>query len=158
LLKLANGPVRDQPEVTDDARYLVRSLYETKPDGEMARAWRITERLIGIIRDRATTEGMRFVVVGAPDWLALDEEAWQERMGESRASTKRYAPEFPNKNLGEMMGRAGIPYLDLMPILAASSGNGPLYFPIDTHWTPAGHAVVAQAIEQKLVELGLAGR
>jgi lysophospholipase L1-like esterase len=158
LLKLANRPVRDQPEVSDDARYLVRSLYETKPDGEMARAWRITERLIGIIRDRASAEGIRLVVVGAPDWLALDEAAWQERMGESRASTKRYAPDFPNKMLGEIMGRAGVPYLDLMPILAEAAGDEPLYFPIDTHWTPAGHAVVAKAIETKLRELGLDGR
>jgi lysophospholipase L1-like esterase len=158
LMKLANGPLRDQPEVSDDARYLVRSLYETKPDGEMARAWRITERLIGMIRDRTNTEGIKLVVVGAPDWLALDEAAWQERMGESRASTKRYAPDFPNKLIGEMMGRAGVPYLDLMPILAESAGDGPLYFPIDTHWTPAGHAVVATAIEAKLHELGLDGR
>jgi lysophospholipase L1-like esterase len=158
LMKLSQVPVRDQPEFEVGGRYLVRSLYETKPDPEMSRAWRITERLLGMMRDRASSEGAPFVVVGAPDWLALDEVAWQERMGESRAASGRYAPDVPNRMLGEIAGRVGAPYVDLWPILAHPSTSQPLYFPIDTHWTPAGHAVVAQAIDAKLREHGLDGR
>jgi hypothetical protein len=158
LMKLSHGPVRDQPEFEVDGRYLVRSLYETKPDPEMSRAWRITERLLGMMRDRASSEGVPLVVAGAPDWLALDETAWQERLGESRAASGRFAPDVPNRMLGEIAGRLGVPYLDLSPTLASASTTEPLYFPIDTHWTPAGHAVVAQAIEAKLREHGLDGR
>jgi lysophospholipase L1-like esterase len=158
LMKLSHGPVRDQPEFELDGRYLVRSLYETKPDPEMSRAWRITERLLGMMRDRASSEGVPFVIVGASDWLALDETAWQERLGESRAASGRYAPDVPNRMLGEIAGRLGVPYLDLLPTLASTSSREPLYFPIDTHWTPAGHAVVAEAIEAKLREHALDGR
>ena len=157
LLKLANGPVRDQPETEVDARYLVRSLYEVDPDDETLRGWRITERLLGLIRDRAAGEGMPLVVVGAPDALALDEAAWEERMGGSRATSGEYAPDAPNHRLTEVATRVGVPYLDLYDVVLRESRNETLYFPIDSHWTPAGHALVAREIEAKLRELGLAG-
>lgn len=158
LLKLNNGPVRDQPEFENDARYLVRSLYENDPDPEMVRSWRITERLLGLMRDRVRSENVQLVVVGAPDWLALDPAAWQERMGGSRAMSGRYAPDKPSRMLSEIAGKMGVPYVDLLPILANAPTAEPLYFPIDSHWTPAGHAVVAEAIGAKLREINLDGR
>ena len=158
LLKLSSGPVRDQPEVEWDARYLVRSLYEKDPDAEMERAWRITERLLGLMRDRVKSENVQLLVVGAPDWLALDEAAWQERMGGTRTASGLYARDQPSRMLSDIAAKSGVPYIDLTPVLAGASDAEPLYFPIDTHWTPAGHAVVAQAIEAKLREMGLDGR
>ncbi|HKV10774.1 MAG TPA: SGNH/GDSL hydrolase family protein [Thermoanaerobaculia bacterium] len=45
----------------------------------------------------------------------------------------------------------GAGYLDLTPPLAARAGHGGLlYFPIDTHWTNAGHAVAAAEIARDL--------
>lgn len=157
LVKIADGPVRDQPEVEDDARYLVRSLYETRPEGETLRGWRITERIIGRIRDRAQEAGLPLLVVGAPDWLALDDAAWRERLGDARAGSGRFAPDAPNALLGEITERLSLPYLNLFPILLAEQANGPLYFPIDSHWTPAGHAVVARELARTLRELGFDG-
>lgn len=49
----------------------------------------------------------------------------------------------------------GIAYLDLFPAFrSAWSEAKPLHYPVDTHWTAAGHAVAASAIEKKLRELG----
>ena len=158
LLKLNNGPIRDQPEFENDGRYLVRSLYEKYPDPEMERSWRITERLLGLMRDRVRSENVQLLVVGAPDWLALDSSAWQERVGGSRAVSGRYAPDVPSRMLSEIAAKSGVPYLDLMPILARASVGEQLYFPIDSHWTPAGHQVVAEAIQAKLREMNLDGR
>ena len=157
LLEARQRAGRDQPETEIDARYLVRSLYEVDPDSETLRGWRITERLLGMIRDRAVGEGMKLVVVGAPDALALDEAAWEERMGDTRAGRGGYAPDAPNRRLTEVASRVGVPYLDLYDVMLRESRSQTLYFPIDSHWTPAGHAVVAREIEAKLRELGLAG-
>ncbi|MND04445.1 hypothetical protein D3C83_247140 [compost metagenome] len=65
---------------------------------------------------------------------------------------------MPSRVLGEIAGKMGVPFVDLLPVLANAPSAEPLYFPIDTHWTPAGHAVVAQAIEAKLREVRLDGR
>jgi len=158
LLKFSDGPVRDQPEVEVDAQYQVRSLYELQPDSETLRGWRITERLLGRVRDRAAAVGVPVVIVGAPDALALNDAAWRERMGESRARSGRFAPDAPNRLLGEVANRLGVPYLDLFPILSREHERQVLYFPVDSHWTPAGHALVARAVEEKLRQLGLDGR
>ncbi|HZO30552.1 MAG TPA: SGNH/GDSL hydrolase family protein [Chloroflexota bacterium] len=158
LLKLANGPVRDQPETEQDARYLVRDLYELDPDSETMRGWRVTERVLGRLRDHSAAAQVRFVIVGAPDSLALDEAAWEERMGGSRAASGRFAPDAPNRRLGEIAARLGVPYVDLYPVLSREIQNEMLYYPIDSHWTPAGHALVARTIETKLRELGLVGQ
>jgi hypothetical protein len=41
-----------------------------------------------------------------------------------------------------------IPVLDLMPALrdAAETDSRRLYYPVDIHWTAAGHEVAAQAV------------
>lgn len=158
LMKLGTGVQRDTPQADEEVRYLVRSLYDTRPEGEMLRGWQLTEGLLAALRDRAAAAGVPLVVVGAPDWLALDLDAWTRRLGDSRASSGRYRPDSPNARLGEISARLGLPYLDLYPLLNARAGGEPLYFPIDTHWTPAGHAVVAEAVERQLHELGLDGR
>ncbi|WP_447599085.1 alginate O-acetyltransferase AlgX-related protein [Nitrospira sp. Nam80] len=44
-----------------------------------------------------------------------------------------------------------IEYLDLTPALKAESGKGiATYLPDDTHWTPVGHRVAAEAIDRAL--------
>lgn len=54
----------------------------------------------------------------------------------------------------------GIEYLDLFPEFRKHwSGERPLHFPSDSHWTEAGHEVAEAAIERRLRELGwIAGR
>ena len=46
--------------------------------------------------------------------------------------------------------RTGVPYLALDASLAAADSVLPLEFPHDQHWSPAGHAVAAAAIEEFL--------
>jgi hypothetical protein len=44
-------------------------------------------------------------------------------------------------------------FLDLTPVLSARARCGPpLYYPVDTHWSPEGHRVAAEAIAELLTE------
>jgi hypothetical protein len=57
-----------------------------------------------------------------------------------------------------MVARAApdVGYLDLTPTLREEAARGPLlYFDYDTHWTAAGHAVVAREIAREIDEVGL---
>ena len=47
-----------------------------------------------------------------------------------------------------------IPFVDPLPALRAGRDGG-LYFPIDGHWTPAGHTLVAALIAAELQPGGL---
>lgn len=52
------------------------------------------------------------------------------------------------RKIEELATARGIAALDLTPLLAAElEKNGrPLYFPVDGHWTPAGHEAAARAV------------
>lgn len=57
------------------------------------------------------------------------------------------------RQLGTLLAREapGARYLDLTPVLRAEAASGRLvYFPYDTHWTAAGHAVAAREIAGRL--------
>ena len=45
----------------------------------------------------------------------------------------------------------GVELVDATPVFRAYSGADPLYFAYDMHWTPAGHRVMAQNLENYLV-------
>lgn len=46
----------------------------------------------------------------------------------------------------------GIDFIDAFPTFRAQRGREPLYFKHDMHWTPAGHRLMATALERHLVE------
>ena len=52
------------------------------------------------------------------------------------------------RGVAAVCGRLGVEFLDLSPrfLAAARDSAEPLYFPLDHHWTPAGHAVAADAL------------
>ena len=57
----------------------------------------------------------------------------------------------PNRILGDRLGAAGIPFLDLYPAFAAAAPSQRLYKPFDTHWSIAGTRLGADQIAAFLV-------
>jgi hypothetical protein len=49
------------------------------------------------------------------------------------------------QRLGAFGAGAGIPVVDLLPALRARRDEA-LYYPIDGHWTPLGHEIVAEVL------------
>jgi hypothetical protein len=52
--------------------------------------------------------------------------------------------------LAALAAREGVDYVDPLPALRAARDDT-LYFPIDGHWTPRGHALVAELIATAVV-------
>jgi hypothetical protein len=49
-----------------------------------------------------------------------------------------------------------VPVLDLLPALREAAERGQrLYFPVDIHWTPAGHELAARAVADLVLRSGL---
>lgn len=158
--KLEQNYPREQLEAIGGLRTPLRGLYDTEPDDEWGRAWRISEALLTQIRDKSTEIGAPLVIAGGPEWRTLEPDTWRQEVASARLESGRLTISAPTDQVGAIAGRLGVPYIDLLPTLqqAKASGGGPFYFDFDKHWNPAGHTVAAQAIADSLARLGLLGR
>jgi hypothetical protein len=156
--KLNQNYPRETLEAIGGLRTPLTGLYDVETNDEWDRTWRITEALLARMRDRSAEMGARFVVVAAPDWRALDPEAWREELTRGNPSSNRLASgrlqiTAPTDRLGAVADRLGVPYINLLPPFQQATAAGEhLYLDFDKHWTPAGHQTAANAIAQALRE------
>jgi lysophospholipase L1-like esterase len=144
----------DEPELP-----VTFEVYHTPTSPEWEAAWALTGALIRRLDEEVQARGgqLAVVIVSAPEqvypdrWRAISKAMPQ---GQGRG----WDSELPNRRLGIILDEAGIPYLDLLPIFqeaASESEASPLYFRYDFHWSPAGHALAAQAVQAFLHNSGL---
>lgn len=98
----------------------------------------------------------RLMVAVAPPAFAVDPSRLAstfELVGLDPAEADLHAP---GQAVLQVLAKLHIPACDLMPALEAAQAKGQqLYFTWDGHWTPDGHAVVAEALGACLRESGL---
>lgn len=112
-----------------------RDLWEHLGYGE---AWRLTERILGEMRDAAAERGATLFVVVIPKDQAVYGTGWRHRVHQRTLEKIR-----------RLLERNGIAYVDTTPALRAwarEHPSQPLYYPRDGHWTAAGHRVAARAL------------
>lgn len=95
-------------------------------------------------RSLAEARGLRFVVVCAPTKAEVHPEALPD--------AGPFRPGAFAEEMAEVCRADGVPCLDLLPLLRAhvASGGGDVYWPDDTHWSPAGNEVVAREVARFL--------
>lgn len=131
-------------------------VYRTPPSPEWEQAWELTGALIRRLEEEVQTRGGRLavIIVNAPEQVYPDRwKAVSNTMAQGQGHG--WDPEMPNRRLAAILDDAGIPYLDTLPqfhAVAEQPEAHPLYFRYDFHWSPAGHALAAQAVESFLRE------
>jgi len=157
--KLDQDYPRERLEAIGGLRTPLRGLYDTEPEDEWLRAWKISEALLAQVRDRSAQLGAPLIIAGGPEWRTLDEDDWRREVASARLDSGRLQISAPTDQLGQIASRLGVPYIDLLPPFqaATAAGGGPYFFDFDKHWTPDGHAVAARAIADALRRLGLDG-
>jgi hypothetical protein len=127
-----------------------RPTYLPDPPDEWQEAWWVTEQLLAKVQASVRASGADLVVVAAPSYYQVNDEAWQMLVGQTR-DRDRYEQDAPNRHLAEIAQRQGLRYLDLLPaIRQAQADGGHLYYPADGHWTAEGHAFAARQIADYL--------
>lgn len=113
--------------------------------------WDVTEVILDSMRDVAAAHGAQFLLVDAPSKWEIYPDDWAELRSRHRLAESGWDLDGPRRRLAAIAERDGISYLDVRPALRASAPNGPrLFYRNDVHWTPAGHAVVARALADRL--------
>jgi hypothetical protein len=120
-------------------------------DVDRTEQWRDIFESIGRIRAHADSLGMEFLLTTYP---------WAHQLGDSGWVPGRFAYMQPGERttdlsaqtIRELSAAGGIQLLETFPVFRAYEGSEVLYFAYDPHWTPAGHEVMARALEQRLLE------
>jgi hypothetical protein len=155
--KLGREDPRERLEAIGGPRTPLRGLYDTQPEDEWLRAWKISEALLARVRDRAAGIGAPLVIVGAPESRVLEPDLWRREVAGGRLEAGRLTISAPTDRLGAITRRLNVLFVDLLPAFehAGAAGGGPFYYDFNKHWTAAGHAVAASAIADALQSSGL---
>jgi hypothetical protein len=103
-----------------------------------------TARVLGGLAALAREHGAGFVVVLLPmkqDILPAQRAEWMQLQGLSEDDVER-----PRRGLMEIASREGWTVVDPAPRLRAQAEATELYWKVDLHMTPQGHAAVADAL------------
>ncbi len=151
--------------VVDKVRYAERDgqgiegqmleVFRFKESPAEARAWKTLAALLTATRDETERQGARYALVIVPAKWQVYADDWQALLAAiGEPDDERWVLRGPNRRITDLAGTLGVPVLDLLPVFRRAAGQGGerLYFPVDIHWTAAGHNLAAQAVGEFLMK------
>lgn len=153
--------------VVDKLRYAERDgqgvegqmleVFRFKESPPEARAWKTVEALLLATRDEAERQGARYALAIVPGKWQIHKEDWQALLSaRGEPDDDRWVLRGPNRKLSQLAEAHGIPVVDLLPALRDAADDGRrLYYPVDIHWTAAGHEVASRAVADFLLASAL---
>jgi len=133
-------------------------LFADEYSPEWDAAWAVTKSLILALRDEVGDNGAELFVVMIPTRFQVHEEVWRENVSNSEAMQGgSWDLNKPNAILADFLHDAGVPHLDLLPVLREQSERTgkEYYLADDGHWNQAGHMLSAQFVAHELGAGGL---
>lgn len=126
------------------------------PDDEFfQQAWPRMETQLNRFRDQVQTDGAEFVVMTIPDANTIDSKSLtvHHSLGYDVSDTWLTTTGRTRTALGDWCRRKSVPFLDLTTPFRASAES--LYYPLDGHFNPAGHAKTAELLGEFLLSRGI---
>lgn len=120
------------------------TVYHRDAPRALAPAIAATDRALAELAERSRGAGFTLVALLIPSELQLDDERWEGALAGLGLDPEAHDPAVPERIFRRLLDRHAIPVVDPAPRLAARMAAGEqVYFPLDRHWTAAGHAIAA---------------
>ncbi len=131
-----------------------KALYTVPYDPSQEKQWALLTRLTAELSKEVTANGGRLVLVLVPSIVQVYPQQWDSFIKRSLPGPgKRMEMRAPTERLKAMGQKLGLNVIDLLPDLQeAGQNDAHLYFPVNMHWTRAGHRVVANTLLKHLAE------
>ncbi len=75
--------------------------------------------------------------------------------GQNYVVSDHYEPPKSGELLAAAAKKAGVPWIDITPLLRARPDRYELFYALDGHWNAAGHRAIAEILAEQLIGLGL---
>ena len=115
--------------------------------------WKVTDSVLFELNRYVSMHGIKLVIVLIPDRYQVDDAYWSQWRNKYQLNIQNYDRLEPNKHLKLFAEQSGISFLDLTPFLrnAIKQGNR-VYWKIDNHLNPNGHAAVAEVLSRYFLQ------
>ncbi len=120
------------------------------PEGTFpSRAWNEFDRQIGQLFETIRQDGVKPVAVLIPMKLQIDQPSWERYLVKIHVDKLEPSRFFAQQRIGEILDRFDVDWLDLTPAIE-NGGAGDLYYALDGHLKPRGHALIANEVASRL--------
>lgn len=124
--------------------------WKIEPDPDLARAWAVTRGILAALHAEVERRGSRLVVFWIPARPAVYPEDW-DRTSRKYAMDEGWSPEQDGAVLDGICRELALTCIVDAETFrriarARPTGETPLYFPRDGHWTREGHRVAAELL------------
>jgi lysophospholipase L1-like esterase len=138
--RLETQPVAERP----------LAAYLDSPPPEIARGLEVSRAAVDRIAERAAADGAATALVLVPARFQLEDGDYGRLAEIVRQSGGTLVRQAATERFAAALAPLGLPMLDLVPVLQAEPDPGALFFTENIHFTPRGHEVVGQALDEFL--------
>lgn len=159
------------PQILDVARrlglrlelpYVPATIVSWYDDRYSERGWTLTRRLLGELRDRLASRGVRLMILVIPASVQAEgpdgpKRAILRTLGAEQRPIRAFLddPTRPQALIARFCADAAIECVDTLPaVVEAERAGQRAYYPVDQHWTPHGHELAASMVATRLRQLG----
>jgi hypothetical protein len=127
------------------------AFWDPRAEGRVKDTWDVTMALFKAIADHGRARGIPTIIAVVPSSSEVHDEDWQAtqaRIRSARLQPSNYERFWLTRVLERRQHEVPAVWVDLGPALRAAAANGErMYFKQDGHWTVAGNAVAASALQ-----------
>jgi hypothetical protein len=114
----------------------------------------LTERYLTRARDASLAAGARMVVLLIPHDAQVNDDKMAAELGRFHLAPEQVDLDRPRRELIDQAAPLGLDTIDLLPPLSVRADRANFTYRHDFHFTPLGHAVVAEVLVNELDRLG----